>query len=391
MLWIIESEVFAFSIGDLQIRSQFGEKFNASFEIDLDFDQPVEVGLGDVDDYIKMGLEREDIIDALTLDLVQLEDGSKSTVKIRSNNPLFFPSFNLVVWVTHNSGTLLENFLVTVDFQKSLALNVRGKKQKVPSKQLLKYKSEFVVSKEGAPRPPEKQQFVKDESGAKAERINLESQTADDKAPSEESIAPVPVKTEIMNRRRLSGVIWANPRPNPNLATVEIEKKGDVQGLEVSKDEYVLQKGERLFSVARKLKVGNYHPAQVAATIWLHNIDKFIFGNIHGVQEGVKLDLKKLEEHVSGIDIQAAGNILKNQAAEWKLAKNATPIEEEIATISEIPLPSEKLEHLDDLFTQVNGWQATWEKMDIERHLDYYQTLETENSVLSNKRQLLAR
>ena len=98
--------------------------------------EPVEVGLGDVDDYIKMGLEREDIIDALTLDLVQLADGSKSTVKIRSNNPLFFPSFNLVVWVTHNSGTLLENFLVTVDFQQSLALNVRGKKQKVPSKQL---------------------------------------------------------------------------------------------------------------------------------------------------------------------------------------------------------------------------------------------------------------
>ena len=194
-----------------------------------------------------------------------------------------------------------------------------------------------------------------------------------------------------MNRRRLSGVIWANPRPNPNLATVEIEKKGDVQGLEVSKDEYVLQKGERLFSVARKLKVGNYHPAQIAATIWLHNIDKFIFGNIHGAQEGVKLDLKNLEEHVSGIDVQAAGNILKNQAVEWKLAKNATPVKEEIATISEIPLPSEKLEHLDDLFAQVNGWQATWEKMDIERHLDYYQTLETENSVLSNKRQLLAR
>ena len=42
----MESEVFAFSIGDLQIKSQFGEKFNASFEIDLDFDGACGSGAG---------------------------------------------------------------------------------------------------------------------------------------------------------------------------------------------------------------------------------------------------------------------------------------------------------------------------------------------------------
>ncbi|MBC8287962.1 MAG: SPOR domain-containing protein [Nitrospinae bacterium] len=398
------SEVFAFSIGELQVRSQFGEKFKASFEINLDFDGPIEVGLGSVDDYTKIGLERQDIIDALILDPAQPESGSKVTVQIRSTKPLFFPSFNLVIRATHNGGTLLENFLVTVDFQQSLALNVRGKKRKPPPKELPKYEPESAVNQEKAPPQHEPQQFVTDEPVAKKEqRVNPESQTADpaasgDKAPSEESeslltesIAPVPVKTKAMHRRRLSGVIWANPRPHSDLATGETEKTGGVQGLSTSNEVYVLQAGERLFSVARKHKVGNYHPAQIAAAIWLHNIDKFIFGNIHGIREGVQLDLKNLEEHVSGVDLQTARNILKNQAVEWKLTKSASPVEEEVSTISEIPLPSEKLEDLDDLFTQVKGWQDTWEKMDMEGHLAYYQTLESETPLLVNKKQLLAR
>ena len=135
ILWVIAGvpEVIAFSIGKIQVQSKFGEKFNASFEINLDFDGPVEVGLGNVSDYNKLGLDRQDIIDALVIDLVPTDGGLRKTVQIRSNSPLFFPSFNLVVWATHNGGTLLENFLVTVDFQQSLALNVRGNKKNPPN------------------------------------------------------------------------------------------------------------------------------------------------------------------------------------------------------------------------------------------------------------------
>ena len=71
MFWFMASEVYAFSIGELQVKSKFGEKFDASFEIELDFDGPVEVGLGDSDDYTKLGLERQDIIDSLILDPAQ--------------------------------------------------------------------------------------------------------------------------------------------------------------------------------------------------------------------------------------------------------------------------------------------------------------------------------
>jgi hypothetical protein len=392
MLWIMKSEVFAFSIDSFQVRSQFGEKLNASFEIHLDFNGPVEVGLGDLDDYTKVGLEREDIIDALTLDLIESGDKLSRIVKIHSNNPLFFPSLNLVVWATHNGGTLLENFLVTVNFQQGLALNVRVNKKKNPHKQHPKYSPEFALSQKNALRLYEKDEpSVEKEQRVRPKSKTTDFEVADNNSPPEKSIEPVPVKTGVMHRRGLSGVIWANPRPNPILATEKIEKKVDALDLTVSKEEYVLLKGERLFSVARKFKVGDYHPAQIAATIWLHNIDKFMLGNIHGILEGAKLSLKNLEEHVSGIDLQMAGDILKNQAVEWKLIKGAPSNQEEIATISEVPLPSERLEGLDDLLTELNGWQATWEKMDIEGHLDYYQSLKIEKSVLSNKKQLMAR
>jgi hypothetical protein len=67
MFWVMASEVYAFSIRELQVKSKFGEKFDASFKVELNFDGPVEVGLGDRDDYTKLGLEKQDVIDGLIL------------------------------------------------------------------------------------------------------------------------------------------------------------------------------------------------------------------------------------------------------------------------------------------------------------------------------------
>ena len=442
ILWVIAGapEVFAFSIGEIQVQSKFGEKFNASVEINLDFDGPVEVGLGDVIDYNKLGLDRQDIIDALVADPVPPGGGLRKTVQIRSNSPLFFPSFNLVVWATHNGGTLLENFLVTVDFQQSLALNVRGNKKKSPKLPNNEPRQEPLVGQEKTSQPAEIQQFAKEglEKGSPKELAVVAgpespSRTPEPKTPNEEpkvapeeaevlspeAIVPVPAKVQVMHRRRLSGVIWAYPRSFPDLTTVSpvqadvvrtetapsatpntgtstlVEKTGPeiVQSLPLSNEGYVMKKGEGLFSIARKLKIGNYHLAQIAIAIWMHNIDKFIFGNINGIQEGVQLDLENLEDHVSAIDLATARSILKGQTLEWDLAKSATPVKAEVQekNIPEIPLPSERLADHADLFEQVIGWQTTWKNMDIEGHLAYYQDLEIENPSQIRKKRFLAR
>ena len=438
ILWVIAGvpEVIAFSIGKIQVQSKFGEKFNASFEINLDFDGPVEVGLGNVSDYNKLGLDRQDIIDALVIDLVPTDGGLRKTVQIRSNNPLFFPSFNLVVWAIHNGGTLLENFLVTVDFQQSLALNVRGNKKNSPKLPNNEPRREPLGGQEKTLQPAETQPFAKEVSPkelAVATGPESPSRTPESKAPNEDAkvapeesevsspevIVPVPAKAQVMHRRRLSGVIWAHPRSFPDLTTVSpiqadvigtetapsatpntvtstlVEKTGPeiVQSLPLSNKEYVLKKGEGLFSISRKLKIGNYHPAQIAIAIWMHNIDKFIFGNINGIQEGVQLDIENLEEQVSAIDLATARSILKNQTVEWNLTRSATRVKPEVQgkNIPEIPLPSERLEDHADLFEQVTGWQTTWENMDIEGHLAYYQDLEIENPSQIRKKRFLAR
>ena len=424
ILWVSAGapEVFAFSIGEIQVQSKFGEKFNASVEINLDFDGPVEVGLGDVSDYNKLVLDRQVIIDALVVDPVPPGGGLRKTVQIRSNNPLFFPSFNLLVWATHNGGTLLENFLVTVDFQQSLALNVRGNKKKSPKspnnepRQGSRESLKPLDGQEKTSQPAEMQQKEVLEKGSlKEQAVAAEPEspfrTPESKTPNEEpkvapeetevlssgAIVPVPAKVQVMHRRRLSGVIWGHPRSSPDLTTLDPADSVRtetglviVQSVPLS-ERYVLKKGERLFSIARKLKVGNYHPAQIAVAIWMHNIDKFMFGNINSIQEGVQLDLENLEEQVSAINLATARSILKSQTVEWKLTKSVPPVKAAVQekNIPEIPLPAERLEDHADLFEQVIGWQTTWENMDIEGHLAYYQDSETPSQI--RKKRFLAR
>ena len=66
----------------------------------------------------------------LTLKKPAFASEVKNVIRISSQNPLPPPSFNLVILEKYNSGNMLDNFLVTLDFQKDLALNALGRKIK---------------------------------------------------------------------------------------------------------------------------------------------------------------------------------------------------------------------------------------------------------------------
>ena len=66
-VFLMASPAFAFSVGDIQIKSKFGEIFDASFEVDLDHEGAYEVVLGDLSDYQKLGLIRPSVLNSLTL------------------------------------------------------------------------------------------------------------------------------------------------------------------------------------------------------------------------------------------------------------------------------------------------------------------------------------
>ena len=64
VVFLMASPSFAFSVGDIKIKSKFGEIFDSSFEISLDHDGAYEVVLGDLSDYQKLGLIRPSVLNS---------------------------------------------------------------------------------------------------------------------------------------------------------------------------------------------------------------------------------------------------------------------------------------------------------------------------------------
>ena len=67
-LFFTASPAIAFFVGNLEVKSKFGGKFEASFEIHLDNDEGYEVALGKLDDYKKLGLSRPPLVNSLKLE-----------------------------------------------------------------------------------------------------------------------------------------------------------------------------------------------------------------------------------------------------------------------------------------------------------------------------------
>ena len=106
------------------------------------------------------------------------------------------------------------------------------------------------------------------------------------------AIAPTAVLNRLQRRRLLSGTIWAAPRRVPATITPRVQSFSSPEETEGQKESeglrpevtILLAKGEGLFTVARKIKIKDIHPAWIAVALWMKNIDKFIYGNINGIQ-----------------------------------------------------------------------------------------------------------
>lgn len=384
--FLVATPALAFFVGDIEIKSKFGEIFEATFAVHLDTNKDYEVVLGDVDDYKKLGLTRPSIVNSLKLEKPVEATGTKKIIRVVSNNPLFFPSFNLVILARHNGGTLLENFLVTVDFQKGLAINALGKKNKKQTAPLAGpeiVKKDPPIKKEKV-SPPVKGSGVPEQKAEKSpQKPKVTPEKPKESLPEETSadgalaVAPTPVVNRLQNRRRLSGAIWAVPKNVPPLVA---EGRYPSSG-----DSILLEKGEGLFSVARKIQIQDIHPARIAVALWMRNIDKFIFGNINGIQAETRLEVSEIRELAGQIDLQTAKNVLNSQTKEWNLIKvKPGKVEDEKPSIQEVPLPTERIDQLASIFDWISGWKSSWEKDDIEKHISYYRTSGLENSEKSS-------
>ena len=381
-LFFTTSPAIAFFVGNLEVKSKFGGKFEASFEIHLDNDQGYEVALGKVDDYKKLGLSRPPLVNSLKLEKPAVTTEAKRVVRIFSNIPLFFPSFNLVVIAKHNGGTLLENFLVTVDFQKGLVLNALGKKKKkfsVPYVKPLISKKEIPAKERGVPS------LLLDKDLALRERERLSQKSETEKTAETKSLAikPTPIIKSLQSRRRPSGAIWAVPKKifsvgkmiseKPSLRKLGKKVEKEERPLIIGSEFIRLNKGEGLFSVARKIKIKEIHPSRIEVALWIKNIGNFIYGNINGFKAGTQLEMEGIERLAEKIDLQTAKNILTSQAKEWKIIRKKKAKEEEIKpSIKEVPLPLESIDQVATVFDWVEEWKSSWEDNNIGKHISFY-------------------
>ena len=119
-----------------------------------------------------------------------------------------------MILAKHNGGTLLENFLVTVGFQKGLALNALGRKNKklpppLPKTKTAKIKSP--IEKETTPQSDQSSGLPEQEAKvSRTPKVELGSPSSNS-FNKISAIAPTAVVNGVHSRRLLSGAIWGAP------------------------------------------------------------------------------------------------------------------------------------------------------------------------------------
>ena len=327
VLCLLSSDADAFSIGAIEVKSSLNESFSAEIPLYVDGQSGLDVSIGNEDDYAKLGIERVKIVDSLSLALEPV-DKERVIIKLSSSKPINQPSFNLIIKAVQNGGTILENYFLAIDFQKSLSL-------KLPSAE---------------------------------ENINTDTQKKEDAGQDEivtEEIVQKPA-TEVSGEVKLEGQTSA-VIPSPAMKT------------------FTVKNGNSLYRIAKKLEsvakesVRQAQDAidQIVVAIWQKNKDKFINNNMNKLKKNTILDIENIKDSASAIPLAEAKRIIYEQWREWKnMEKDAGKIQiTELADdtkASEHPLQIEGFTGVDAIRQRIMDWKKDWESEDIEKYISHY-------------------
>ena len=327
VLCLLSSDADAFSIGAIEVKSSLNESFSAEIPLYVDGQSGLDVSIGNEDYYAKLGIERVKIVDSLSLALEPV-DKERVIIKLSSSKPINQPSFNLIIKAVQNGGTILENYFLAIDFQKSLSLNL-------PSAE---------------------------------ENINTDTQKKEDAGQDEivtEEIVQKPA-TEVSGEVKLEGQTSA-VIPSPAMKT------------------FTVKNGNSLYRIAKKLgavakeSVRQAQDAidQIVVAIWQKNKDKFINNNMNKLKKNTILDIENIKDSASAIPLAEAKRIIYEQWREWKnMEKDAGKIQiTELADdtkASEHPLQIEGFTGVDAIRQRIMDWKKDWESEDIEKYISHY-------------------
>lgn len=359
---------FAFSLGKIRVTGALTNQFKSEIPVQTDGQEGLIVMLGSEADYKKLGLKRPDFLDSLQ---VQMGDHPMSKgdkiIYITSPDPIYQPSFNLVVKAYMNGGHIVENYFLALDFQKNITMEIASSKEEERTDlsaaaldiQKEKQKSAAAPSDgsaiasvkrdemEAAKREDEIRAALRGElpvaepltySKEQAEKKRLDEIRASEEALAEQEQAPAKTEPVIASAKEPL-VIQPAPAPAPVTAPtpppapvaakaeepVEIVIKEEPAVAEVKPvtsgvrfKMYKVESGDSLYAISRKVGVEELDMDRLVVAVWKENSGKFIKGNLHGIRAGTKLDYEKAVDTARSMSRNEARQIISDQWEEWK-------------------------------------------------------------------------
>lgn len=423
---ILPGAGWAFSLGPMEVISSFGEKFNAEIELKANPDKPLKVRIGSAEDYQKSGLARPSVVDELVLPGKMENRDGKHILRVTSPLPLFHPSFNLVVRAEQGGNVIMENYLISVDFRQSVTLRLKAEREQdieankdpEPEPEELvsaSPKAEEAPAMETDPGIPAEPEIPEASKEAEAQQVEDTVQpktpgpvvvavhpaplvVRELPAPATREVEPLPVPNVEPAAPAQPPVVIppaAAPEPAPapepvdQVARAPAPEKQDPEPkppveqpappksaaapLVVAQETYgPLKRGESLDSIVTDLKLDEAHKQKAAVALWMDNRDKFIKGNIHGLNAGVELNLTSFDARLKEVSDRRARWLIQNHWQEWELIRDRLKLASEIdldPLVAELLAAPPKKDVQQTIATLVEEWRGSWEKAELDRHL----------------------
>ncbi len=363
---------YAFSLGEIEVTGSYKKQFSARIPAYVDGQEGLEVEIGNVADYIKVGVRRPRFIDDLSLIVADHPSlkGAK-LIQVISPGPIDTPSFNLVVKAKLGSGRVMENYFLAVDFQRKLA--VKSEPAPESNEDLMKIAEEMRRMREGIGPEPTPQPGVEEAPKEKADdmiaRMREEERRADhqDRRPDEPAPARAAEQALLEKMRKEEMVqsrpVAPTPTPTPEAPQVltndtpakpnepgTIVVTGDAvapaeespvvadavdtapptsepgDGVDIDATlpvtletggSYTVSRGDTLSELAFAAGNGMKMTPQLVVALWKLNQSAFIGGNVHGVRAGATLSFAGVIEEATRLTRTEAAKILATQWDEW--------------------------------------------------------------------------
>jgi len=370
-------EASAFSLGKIRVTGATNEPFKAEIPVRVDGKAGLSADLGSQKDYERIGVDRPPFLDELSVEVADhpLAPGQK-IIYVTSSEPVYQPSFNLIVKASLGGGVIMENYFLALDFQKDLNVDLPASKEEKEA--MTKIAAELNSLRPNQPERSEDsssqemtlEQIRKEEEAAVREDEAKTGRQTSFKRPEKPIFRDKPKhetpEPETEPEAPMPEAL--KPNPEPALATKATPKPGPTVGeaglLPVSgQGTYMVKSGDSLYKIAKLLGASRRNLDVVVVALWQNNHQHFIKGNIHGLLSGRRLDYSRVNETSRTMTKAEARRIIMEQWPRWR---------DQHGVIATAEVSPGKFTFRSKILATLTKWRNSYERGDMKTYLDTY-------------------